>query len=303
MLRIWRQGVLAGVAVLALGACEAPRTTHYIPTKSATMIGGPDILVRDAPPVRLEEISIAVEMDTPEPIPAIRRQEMTRAAQAYGAQRGYDRKAWEIERSLERNGAGLSQVFDFGRVVSAAPKRTGYVVPPVVQRSFQAFQSSDREASAADEYLVVHAPGRIRAVTPTWRDWLLMDRPVPHEPPQSLLPKTEEEVALFRREFERGWKAGEQQAIAELQERFARLGRDYEGMLQYRRLVALGMMDSMVLADADWGVTVDAATMRIGARTVRIEREAAFQADPRRWRPIPVWGGPPQAMRRLSHRG
>ncbi len=302
--------VRVGVAVMAAGflltACETSRKTHYIePKMSPTLIGGPDVLVRDAPPLRLDQVEIGLEMEVPEPIPALRRQQMTEAAQAYGAQRGYDRKAWEIENALERRASGLSQVFDFGRVVSAGPQRVGYVIPPVVQRSFEAFQGDGMEASAADEYLVVREPGRIRAVVPSWRDWLLMDRPEPRLPPRSLLPKTKEEEALFRREFRAGWNAGEEQAVAELTERFARLGRDYEGMLQYRRLVALGMMDSMVMDQADWGVTVnkETETMRIGARTVKIVEAAAFQGDIRRWRPVPVWNGPPQSSRRLSHRG
>ena len=299
-------GIVAALfaAGALVGGCSGPQKMYYIqPEAAGVRIGGPDLLANGPAPKKLEQVEVKLEMEAPEPIPEIRRQGLVEAAQAYGAQLGFDRKAWEIEESLERHSSGLSTVFDFRRVVSAGPRRVGYVVPPVVQRSFHAFQGDGRMASAADEYLVVRQPGRIRPVTPTWRDWLLMHRPEPKKPARSLLPSTPEEWDLFRRELRIGWKAGERQAVEELEERFGRLLRDYEGMLEYNRLVALGMMDRMVLDDADWGVTVDGATMRIGSRTVRIEGAAAFQGDPTRWRPAPAWGGPPVGERRLSHRG
>jgi defect-in-organelle-trafficking protein DotC len=54
-------------------------------------------------------------------------------------------------------------------------------------------------------------------------------------------------------------------------------------MLQYRRLVNMGMMDRMVLQEADFGVTGGGEEMRIGSRTVRIVSDAQFDADPLRW--------------------
>lgn len=299
-------GLMAAVVAAGMlaGGCSGPQKMYYIqPDAAQDRLGGPDMLANGAAPAKLDQVEVRLEMETPEPIPEIRREGLVAAAQGYGAQLGFDRKAWEIEESLERHSSGLSTVFDFRRVVSAGPRRVGYVVPPVVQRSFHAFQGDGNTASAADEYLVVRQPGRIRPVTPTWRDWLLMHRPEPKKPARSLLPSTAEEWALFRRELRAGWKAGERQAVEELEERFTRLLRDYEGMLEYNRLVALGMMDRMVLDDADWGVTVDGTTMRIGSRTVRIESAASFQGDPTQWRPAPAWNGPPVGERRLSHRG
>ncbi len=298
----WRH---AGVAVLALaslllGACAQPRLFYAAPETGgpsllewlgfaphgSLVLGGPDDLGLGAPPRRLAEVELAITEEPPEPaVTRLRRDQLVQAAQGWGAQLGYDRAAWEVERALERRSSELSAVWDFHRVVSPGPRQVGYVIPPVVERSFGAFEGDGREAAAADEYLVLSALARIRPVMPTWRDWLLMHRPEPRRPLASALPSTPEESAVFRRSFREGWRAGSRQALDELRERLRRLGRDFGGMLEYRRLVSLGMMRQLVLSDADFGVIAGERSMRIGARTVRIERGAVFRPEPEYWRP------------------
>ena len=70
-----------------------------------------------------------------------------------------------------------------------------------------------------------------------------------------------------------------------------RLKRDYEGSLEYRRLVSLGMMSEVILAGAEAVATGDGDTLRIGDRSVRILDAAAFQTDPTQWKPIVVPSG------------
>lgn len=218
-------------------------------------------------------------------ITRLRGEALKEAAQSYGSQMGYWRRSWEITNRLEANSPSLSQVFDFNRVVSAAPVKAGVVVPPVVSRSFDAFVSNDggRGASVADEYLTIVSAGRIAPVAPTWRDYLISAAREPEKPPQSLSPADGAEKSLYEQWQAEGWRAGVEMADVEFEERMNRLKRDYTGMLQYRRLVAQGMMDRMVLANADFGVTKDGNEMRIGSRTVEIVSDAQFQANPRKW--------------------
>ena len=218
-------------------------------------------------------------------ITEIRRAALLEAAQGYGSQLGYARRGWEIEKLLEKRSMQLSQVFDFSRVVSEAPVKAGYIIPPIVSRSFDAFRTTEegREASVADEYLTIISAGKIMPVTPTWRDYLLFSPKAPEEPARSLYPRNETEKELFDKWFHAGWKAGVELADAEIESRLDRLRRDYEGMLQYRRLVSMGMMDRLVLQDADFGVTGGGDEMRIGSRTVRIVSNAEFETNPKRW--------------------
>ena len=218
-------------------------------------------------------------------IKRIRRDALLEAAQGYGSQMGYARRGWEIENLLQRRSLQLDQVFDFSRVVAEAPVQAGYVLPPVVSRSFNAFEgdAKGREASVADEYLTIIAPGEIRPVQPTWRDYLLFAPKPPEEPARSLFPGNEAERKLFRKWFRDGWAAGVELADAEIGSRLDRLRRNYEGMLQYRRLVSMGMMERMVLQDADFNVTGGGTEMRIGSRTVQIVSDAEFETNPQRW--------------------
>jgi defect-in-organelle-trafficking protein DotC len=218
-------------------------------------------------------------------ITEIRRGALLEAAQGYGSQMGYARRGWEIEKLLEKRSMQLSQVFDFSRVASEAPVKAGYIIPPIVSRSFDAFKTTEegREASVADEYLTIVAPGKIMPVTPTWRDYLIFSPAAPEEPAKSLYPGNTAEKLLFEKWFHAGWKAGVELADAEMESRLDRLRRDYEGMLQYRRLVSMGMMDRLVLQDADFGVTGGGDEMRIGSRTVRIVSDAEFETNPKRW--------------------
>jgi defect in organelle trafficking protein DotC len=284
-----RATLLLAAATLALGACtpriELARGSDLNPPR----IGGDDDLRLGPPPpaspgeVRIETVTLKPSDDGE--VTRIRGIALKEAAQSYGSQMGFARRSWEIGGRLQARAADLSQVFDFDRVVSTAPVKAGVIVPPVVSRSFDAFVSDaeGREASVADEYLTIVRVGRIAPVAPTWRDYLLMPSGSPESPPRALMPMDGRERDMFRQWFQEGWAAGVDLADAEFGQRLDRLKRDYTGMLQYRRLVSQGMMDRMVLADADFGVTGGDGEMRIGSRTVRIVSDAAFQTDPTRW--------------------
>jgi defect-in-organelle-trafficking protein DotC len=279
-------GMMAG-AVLSACAQVPPNTSPPAVSQPAP-IGGGDDLRRGAEPVA-DPSEVRIELYDPEKetveITELRRQALQEAAQGYGSQLGYARRVWEIEGLLEDRSADLDEVYSFDRVVSEAPVKAGYIIPPIVSRSFDAFQSEEegRSASVADEYLTIVAAGRIVPVTPTWRDYLLFSSPDPERPARSLFPSNEAERELFLGWFQEGWYAGVTLADEEIGHRLTRLRRDYEGMLQYRRLVNMGMMDRMVLQEADFGVTGGGDEMRIGSRTVRIVSDAQFDADPLRW--------------------
>ncbi|WP_367198254.1 type IV secretory system conjugative DNA transfer family protein [Amorphus sp. 3PC139-8] len=278
-------GCLSLVGCVALG--EAPPAAVPAPVPQ---IGGHDDLQLGPPPktladVKIEAVDPRKEMDG---LGGIRGQALREAALSYGSQLGYAYRAWQIEKRLEVQSRELDAVFDFGRVAMSAPRDTGYVLPPVVGRSFAAFEgdTDGTRVTAADEYLQIVAPGRLSPVVPTWRDYLLFAAEEPEELASSLKPQSRDEVAVFKREIEAGYAAGMAQADAALEEKLARLRRDFEGMAEYRRLVAQGMMNRIVVADADFGVTGGGDTMRIGERVVQIVGEAQFEADPRVWRAV-----------------
>ena len=286
-----RTTLMIAVSSLALAGCALTPVQRGEQSKLAPpMMGAPtdNLRIGREPPASPAQVAIAARSSASEKagVTKIRSEALQEAAQSYGAQMGYARRSWEIEGRLEANSSSLSEVFDFNRIVSAAPVKAGVIVPPVVSRSFDAFvtDADGREASVADEYLTIVRPGKIAPLAPTWRDYLLFTAPSPERPHETLMPDAGEELRLFRGWFEEGWKAGTTLADKEFETRIDRLKQDYSGMLQYRRLVAAGMMDRMVLADADFGVTEEDGVMRIGSSTVRIVSDANFQSDPTRWK-------------------
>lgn len=284
-----RVSLAVTVASIALSGCVAAPSNMSPPAAPPPeeIGGGDDLRIGPAPLADPSEVEIDIYNPSDEEveITEIRRRAIMEAAQGYGSQMGYARRSWEIESLLQDRSDQLSEVFGFQRVVSEAPVKAGYIVPPIVSRSFDAFRSGDggREASVAEEYLTIVEAGHIAPVAPTWRDYLLFSSPEPEKPAKSLFPSSRMEKEMFTEWFNEGWSAGISLADAEIDRRLSRLRRDYEGMLQYRRLVSMGMMDRMVLEDADFGVTGGGDELRIGSRTVRIVSDAEFDADPRRW--------------------
>ena len=264
-------------AALALTACAAPQRAAQAPAPAA-----------EAPAASPSEADIRIESPGGDAlkVAALRARALRDAALGRGSRMGYARRVWEIRQDLRRRAAEFEREFAFERVVANAPAGAGVVVPPVIARALDAFRmdSGATQASVADEYLAVAAPGRLAPAAPSWRDYLLFEAPKDEETPAPPAPADAHERDLFSKWLEEGWQAGAAAAEDERRRRLARLRRDYGGMLQYRRLVALGMMDRIVVRDADFGVTGGGGEMRVGSRTVRIVSEAEFSADPSRWR-------------------
>ena len=254
-------------------------------------IGGKDDLRSGDPPAELSailQLPAPASGNPPNSWP-VRSRSQREASVRFGSQSGFRRRSWELRNLVRERSGELSSVYDFNRLVRPAPGGAGYLVPPVVQRAGNAFRSEGNgtTVSVADAYLRILQPERIAPVAPNWRDWLLFEPPPVTPLPLALAPATDGERKQVRAWIEQGWSAGRKQAEHEFAERLRRLRRDYEGMLEFRRLAALEMIDGTDLADADFGVTGKPGEMRIGNRVVRIVGTADFVRDPARWRKLP----------------
>ena len=215
----------------------------------------------------------------------IRYQALKNASLAYGSQHGFQRRVWEINSILELRGPAMSHAFDFNRVVAYLPQNRGIVIPPVIAHASNAQQlnHSNTELATVDEYLTIMKPGRLSTAIPTYIDYLIIPVVPPEVPPDSLMPRDVSETTLFRKWFNEGWLAGQEQGDAEFSSRLNRLLSEYKGMQAYRLFVELGLVDNLALAQEDFGVTGDARILRIGDRNVQFISFASFQADPTQW--------------------
>ena len=286
-------GVLA-VALLASG-CDSARDTPQPGAAAPIVLGGPDIPVNsEFVPASPDALLSDAEDTHGKGRENSRLRVQRQAAMRHGSQAGYRHRARKLGEILGRHSGKLSAVFDFNRVVRPAPAGAGYLLPPVIQRSGPAFQSSDggQKVSVADRYLEILEPAQIAPVVPNWRQYLLFWPPEPVHLPPALVPRSDTERKRVRDWIAAGWSAGIAQAEDELARRMRRLQRHYEGMLEYRRLLALGKIDQVDTKTARFGVTGEAGAMRISDRTVQIANDPDFRRDPKHWRSVPSLSGP-----------
>lgn len=259
------------------------------PAPDQTRFGGADHLGSGPePPASPSEITVdSIAASQGSAKQRARERTVREAAKQIGSQHGFRRRAWEIRRRLEARASELSAIYDFGRVAMAAPRRVGFLLPPIVSRSLHAFETvpDGGKSSAADEYLEILRPAVMAQTVPTWRDYLLFDSAEPLPLRSSKMPRSTAEQRQFERWVRNGWAAGVEQANAEFTQRLRRLRRDFEGMLEFRRLNSLGMVIAPETAGAEFGVTGRPGAMRIGDRTARITANADFERDRLKWAP------------------
>ncbi|OYR17596.1 type IV secretory system conjugative DNA transfer family protein [Brucella thiophenivorans] len=272
---------------IALAGCTTTKVEEPAPPP---LIGGTDKLVgASKAPITYEQFAAKTRNSSGGANVAQARVEILRdAAISYSAQAGYERRVYEIMQELEKKSPQLSEDYNFNSIVYVAPREAGYVIPPVVTRATEALTitKGGRESVAADEYYRIEQPGRIVGVVPTWRDYLVMPLDKATEPDEQFLPIDKEERAVWERYMAVGWKEGRKQAEEALQINLNLLKRDYGGMMEYRRLVEAGLIKSLLISSSEVRARGTADELFIGQRRVKIENDATFVTNPKRWKPV-----------------
>ncbi|MGA1834235.1 type IV secretory system conjugative DNA transfer family protein [Rhizobium wenxiniae] len=279
---------ISTTALVAVLLCACTTTEKQDEPPPPLLIGGTDKLA-GAPPLSYEQFARSSRNVTGASLVDQGRFSALRdAALAYASQAGYERRQWEIFKDLEIKGADLSRQYNFNDVVYVAPKQAGYVVPPVVSRAKEAITITrgGTESVAADEYYRIELPGRLVSIVPTWRDYLIMGVDKTSAPEDHFLPANKEERKIWDRYMAEGWGQGRQLADATLKENMNLLQRDYQGMIEYRRLVDAGMINSMVVRSSEVRARGTVDELFIGQRRVKIENSATFNTNSGRWKPV-----------------
>lgn len=290
MRRSYGRALTPLLAGLILSGCQTLKPADTDPVEPAPIFaGGPDQYRSNRPPADFAEFSRQTRRGNYETSVDEERYDLLReAAVSYSAQAGYQHRVWEVMRQLEADSGKLSRSFDFNRVAYSAPRETGYILPPVVSRATAAINvdESGQSAVAADEFYRLEIPGRIVTIIPTWRDYLIIPLEEASEPDDDFLPQNKEEKQVFNRFAAEGWQAGVEQADEALSLNFARLRRDYLGMVEYRRMVQAGLVNELVLRSSERRSAGEGDELFIGERRVRIVNAATFVRDPSQWKPL-----------------
>lgn len=169
--RRWRPTVSA--AAFTISACGATAPEPEELRASIPAVGGREMLATGFEP---KGDPAFIEFDNEgdgqsSGLERIRSDALREAARSFGSQHGFARRAWEIAQLLERRSPELSSAYDFNRVAVSTSGVPGFMLPPVVARTFDEYvlDRGSRSASHSDERFEVLKAAFLSPVVPTWQ--------------------------------------------------------------------------------------------------------------------------------------
>jgi defect-in-organelle-trafficking protein DotC len=203
-------------------------------------------------------------------------------ALSIGAQSGLAWRAKQINAILESQNRELDQVFNFNALVLE-----DHVLPPVLVESRASLKlDSDTAIRLADRTYKIANQARFVTTAPVWDNYLFMNYQQPEPPHPSLLPQNTKEQAYWDEYVAQGWSNGIQQANTIYADNLARLKRDYQGMLLYRKLLTQNIVSKPYVAKTELGITGSGSDMSINDRVLRITALPQLKADSKAWKSI-----------------
>lgn len=213
----------------------------------------------------------------------IRGQVLREAGRTLGFRGGLKQCGHQLAVGLEGRATELEQIFQFATLVTVEG-----VLPPVIEEASDVASFDDDQFRTADHVYRIARPERFISVPPTWRDYLLaglvINGPV-DMPDADILPKDEQETAIWRDAVTSGWNEGCKQGEAIMTANFSRLTRDFTGMLRYSTLIQQGQIKRTRVAESVHIVTGNGQRLVIGDRHRRITDKATLETNPRNWTP------------------
>jgi defect-in-organelle-trafficking protein DotC len=249
-------------------------------------------VVTDEQPVTLDEIKSIErgdEIADDDGMPFdIREDAVKEAAISYGARAGLAWRTYHIRKETARRARSLDQVYDFRQLLIAAP--SGLLIePPVVNENLNALiiEGDGQQAAVSDRIYNISRNARIVSAPRNWRTYLEREWGEVDPPPDILLPKNDEERAIWEKMVTKGWDEGIRQANEIFEADLNQLAADFEGMIRYRTLLTQGMVSPPYALQVDRGVTGGGDEMRIGDRAVHITGKPSLITGYDTWQPAP----------------
>lgn len=209
----------------------------------------------------------------------IRETAIKETALSLGAQAGLASRAKTIDDELIKHQRYLDKIYDFNALILEQN-----VLPPVLLEGRQEFNLADTQTiRVSNRTYRVSKQAHFITTPPNWREYLWMDYQAPEEPHVSLLPNTKQEQAIWQLYVTRGWEKGVEQANTILEESIARIKQDFNGMILYRKLLAMNMVTPPYVSHTDLGVTGDGDEIHIDDRVLRITALPALNTNAQEW--------------------
>ncbi len=205
-------------------------------------------------------------------------------ALSLGAQGGLAWASQQINKRTDKDKWYLESIYNFnGMMLSHG------VLPPVLTEANNSLNLADSSTiRIADKTYQIVQQARFATTPPNWREYIWLPFNKPELPNKVLLPRTSEERAVWSKNIRIGWQKGIEQAYSIFQQNLARLKRDYNGMILYRKLLQEKMVSAPYVSKTELGVTGDGTDMRINDQVLRITEMPKLQTDSSGWNAIVV---------------
>jgi defect-in-organelle-trafficking protein DotC len=208
----------------------------------------------------------------------IRMKALEDTALSIGAQGGLAWASQQINKRTEKDKWYLESIYNFHGVL-----------PPVLTEGNNSLNLADPSTiRIADKTYKIVQQARFATTPPNWREYIWLPFNKPELPNKVLLPRTSEERAVWSKSIRLGWQKGIEQAYSIFQQNLARLKRDYNGMILYRKLLQEKMVSAPYVSKTELGVTGDGSDMRINDQVLRITEMPKLQTDSSNWNAIVV---------------
>lgn len=209
---------------------------------------------------------------------------LTDTAMSIGAQSGLAWAAEKINVQLAKDKTYLSSVFNFNAMMLSHG-----VLPPVLVEGSNSLNLADpTTVRVADKTYHIITQARFTTTPPNWREYLWLTFSKPELPDKTLLPRDPEEQKIWKAAVHRGFEKGIEQAYSIFQQNLARLKRDYQGMILYRKLLEQNMINAPFVSRTELGVTGNGNDMRVNDQVLRIVDLPQLQTETKHWNAIVV---------------
>lgn len=214
----------------------------------------------------------------------IRTKALQDTAMSLGARGGLAATSLKINERLEQDKWHLETIYNFNAMMLSHG-----VLPPVLAEGDNSLNLADPNTiRIADKTYKIISQARFATTPPNWREYLWMSYSKPEVPHKFMMPRNEEEKAIWRKAIRVGWEKGIEQAKSIFQQNLARLKRDYYGMILYRKLLQQKMVSAPYVSTTELGVTGDGSDMRINDQVLRITELPKLQTNSENWKAIVV---------------
>ncbi|WP_151193850.1 type IV secretory system conjugative DNA transfer family protein [Cysteiniphilum sp. JM-1] len=214
---------------------------------------------------------------------SIREQALQTAAYQLGSQTALAQTSAYIDQILQKLEPTLNSAYNFNALLL-----DHHVLPPVIT-------TGDNLLSIGDNADVIHygrksytiiQQAKFVTTAPTWHDYLWLAVDYPSLPDQVLLPKNEQEQDLWSQTMTQAWNDGINQAKTIFKLKLNHLTQDYQGMLTYRRLLALHIVNPPFVKVNKQGITGNAHQLIINNQKWVFNALPQLHPNSSLWQPV-----------------